>query len=124
MSVAQMKPRLVVDDGLAIVKNELHGLLREGKIEEFNQRRKKSKVDLSSCNLRGVDLRGIDATQIDFSGSYLRQADMRGLDLRTCNLEGASLHHAVVSGVYFPNNLSPEEIYLSVREGTRLRLKK
>lgn len=125
MSATAIRPKLVVDDGLAIVKNELHGLLREGKIDEFNAKRKSmKKVDLSSCNLRGVDLRGIDSTGIDFSGSYLRQADMRGLDLRTSNLEGASIHHAVISGVYFPEKLDANEIQLSVNLGTRLRIGK
>ncbi len=125
MPATAIRPRLVVDDGLAIVKNELHGLLREGKIDEFNEKRKNlKKVDLSSCNLRGIDLRGIDATNIDFSGSYLRQADMRGLDLRTCNLEGASMHHSVISGVYFPTSLDANEIRMSVDFGTRLRMEK
>jgi len=36
-------------------------------------------------------------------------------------LDGASLHAAHVSGVYFPPELAPQEIELSVRLGTRMR---
>jgi hypothetical protein len=36
-------------------------------------------------------------------------------------LEGASLHAAHVSGTYFPPELAPEEIEMSVRLGTRMR---
>jgi hypothetical protein len=36
-------------------------------------------------------------------------------------LEGASLHAAHVSGAYFPLELAPEEIEMSVRLGTRMR---
>ena len=38
--------------------------------------------------------------------------------------EGASLLDAKVSGVYFPDELSPEEIRLSLDHGTRLRYNK
>ncbi len=125
MSAPAVRPRLIVNDGLPVMKNELHGLLRDGKIEEFNAKRKKNgKVDLSQCNLRGIDLRGMDTTNVDFSNSYLRQADLRGLDLRTCNLEGASINQAVISGAYFPDSISAEEIRLSHDIGTRIRLRK
>ena len=55
---------------------------------------------------------------VDFSGTSLR-----GVDLRHHDLEGASLHDALISGAYFPNNLTPEEITMSVQLGTRLRTK-
>jgi uncharacterized protein YjbI with pentapeptide repeats len=57
------------------------------------------------------------------STGYFRQADLRGLDLRSCRLESASLHGAHVSGAYFPLQLAPEEIEMSVRLGTRMRLR-
>ncbi|NIV31835.1 MAG: hypothetical protein GWN58_20815, partial [Anaerolineae bacterium] len=50
-----------------------------------------------------------------------RQADLRGLDLRQTRLEGASIHGAKVAGVYFPEDLSAEEIQLSLLQGTRMR---
>jgi len=100
----------------------LYLLLREGGSEEFNRRSKAGeKSDLRGCDFRGVDLRGVDVANIDFSDCYFRQADLRGLDLRSCRLEGASLHAAHVSGVYFPLELAPEEIEMSVRLGTRMR---
>jgi hypothetical protein len=95
----------------------LYLLLREGRGEEFNRRRKSGQ----NCDLRGCDLRELDVTNIDFSDGYFRQADLRGLDLRTCRLEGASLHAAHISGTYFPPRLAPQEIEMSVRLGTRLR---
>lgn len=97
-------------------------LLREGRREEFNLRRKAGeKCDLRGCDLRGIDLRDVDLANMDLSDSYLRQADLRGIDLRSCKLDGASLHAAHVSGVFFPAELAPDEIEMSVRLGTRLR---
>jgi uncharacterized protein YjbI with pentapeptide repeats len=100
----------------------LYLLLREGSCEEFNRRRKAGETcDLRGCDLRGIDLRGLDVTNIDFSDCYFRQTDLRGLDLRSCQLEGASLHAAHISGAYFPRNLAPDEIEMSIRLGTRMR---
>jgi uncharacterized protein YjbI with pentapeptide repeats len=100
----------------------LYLLLREGNGEEFNRRRKANEAcDLRGCDFRGIDLRAIDVANIDFSDGYFRQADLRGLDLRSCQLHGASLHAAHISGAYFPIELSPAEIEMSVKLGTRLR---
>jgi len=97
-------------------------LLREGRREEFNRRRKAGeKCDLRGCDMRGIDLRELDVTELDLSDCYFRQADLRGLDLRSCKMDGASLHAAHVSGVFFPAELAPEEIEMSVRLGTRMR---
>ncbi len=100
----------------------LYQLLRDGCSEEFNRRSKAGESsDLRGCDFRGTDLRDVEIANIDLSDCYFRQADLRGLDLRGCRLEGASLHGAHVSGVYFPVQLTPEEIEMSVRLGTRLR---
>ncbi len=100
----------------------LYLLLRNGKIEEFNTLRQRGeRCDLTAADLRGLDLRGLDADGLDLSDSYLRQADLRGLDLRHAKLEGASIHASKISGVYFPPELSAEEITLSLLHGTRLR---
>lgn len=112
--MAQGKPRKSADP--------FYALLREGRTEEFNRRRKAGeKCDLRGCDFRGIDLREVDAAAIDFSDCYFRQADLRGLDLRTCRLEGASLHAAHVSGAYFPRELTAAEVEMSVRLGTRMR---
>jgi uncharacterized protein YjbI with pentapeptide repeats len=100
----------------------LYLLIREGRFEEFNRQRKAGeKCDLHGCNFRGLDLREFDLADVDFTDSYFRQADLRGQDLRRCQLQGASLHAAHISGVYFPIELAPAEIEMSVRLGTRLR---
>ena len=78
-------------------------------------------VDFSCCNLRGVDLRGVNIKKVVLRGAYLKGADLRGLNLSLHDLEGASLHGARISGVFFPSNLSPDEIMMSVQTGTRLR---
>ena len=97
-------------------------LLREGRGEEFNRRRKAGeKCDLRGCDFRGIDLRELEVSNLDLSDGYFRQADLRGLDLRSCQMEGASLHGAHVSGAFFPYKLAADEIDLSVRMGTRLR---
>jgi hypothetical protein len=53
--------------------------------------------------------------------SPVHHARVRGLDLSEADLHGASLHEARISGVFFPANLAPEEIRLSVLLGTRMR---
>jgi uncharacterized protein YjbI with pentapeptide repeats len=69
-------------------------------------------------------LRGLDAAGLDFNNAYLRNANLRGVDFSTARLEGASLNSAKISGAYFPVDLAPEEIALSVAHGTRMRYKK
>ena len=57
----------------------------------------------------------------DLSGADLHGAVLRKSDFQRANLEGASLMDAKVSGVYFPAELSADEIRLSLDHGTRLR---
>ena len=112
--MANGKPRKSADP--------LYLLLREGRGEDFNRRRKAGETfDFRGCDFRGLDLRDLDVANIDFSDCYFRQSDLRGLDLRSCQLEGASLHAAHISGTYFPGRLAAQEIEMSVRLGTRLR---
>jgi len=106
----------------ADIENPLYHLLRDNKIEEFNQRRAAGEpADLSGVSLRGLDLRGLHADGLDLSNSYFRQSNLQGLDLGSANLRGASLHDAQISGVLFPDELSAEEIRMSHALGTRLR---
>ncbi len=49
---------------------------------------------------------------------------LRGIDFSKAWLEGASLNSARISGAYFPAELTPEEIILSVTHGTRMRYRK
>ena len=100
----------------------LYRLLKDGKSEEFNRRRKAGETcDLRGADQRHVDLRGLEAAGLDMRDCYLRNADLRSVDLREANLEGASIVGAKISGTYFPYQLSPEEINLSLQHGTRLR---
>ncbi|PIE39465.1 MAG: hypothetical protein CSA53_01345 [Gammaproteobacteria bacterium] len=105
-----------------IKKDPLYRLLRNEDIPAFNKARDTMDVsELRSGDYRGRDLRNMNADGLDFSGAYFRNADLSGIDFRNTNLEGASLADAKVSGVYFPKELSAEEIRLSVDFGTRLR---
>lgn len=105
-----------------ISKDPMYQLLRDGKITEFNARFEGGeKLHLSNCDFRSVDLRGLEVTNMDFSGSYFRQANLQGLDLSECNLEGASIHGAQISGTLFPKELCAQEIRLSQQQGTRMR---
>lgn len=100
----------------------LYMLLREGKIETFNQRKAAGeKCDLRHCDFRGLDLRGWDASGLDLTGGYFRQADLRGVNFSGSNLDGASIHAAKISGTLFPQALGPDEISLSFEHGTRMR---
>jgi uncharacterized protein YjbI with pentapeptide repeats len=81
-------------------------------------------VDFTGTDLRASDFRRADLSRVVLRDAYLRDADFRGCDLRHLDLEGASIQAAKLSGVYFPANLSPEEICMSIRFGTRLRTNK
>lgn len=108
-----------------IKSDAMYRLLRDGRIEEFNQRKSNGeRADLTDADFRGLDLRGIDAVGLDFSNSYFRQADLRGIDFSLARLEGASLNTAKVSGCYFPPELDAEEIALSLLHGTRMRYRR
>ncbi|MCH7498264.1 MAG: pentapeptide repeat-containing protein [Candidatus Marinimicrobia bacterium] len=103
-------------------EDELYLLLREEKVEEFNARRPKNEpCDLSGLDFRGLNLRGMDLEAVDFTDSYFRQADLAGLNFNRVKLEGASIGGANISGTYLPRELSPQEIMMSVKYGTRLR---
>jgi uncharacterized protein YjbI with pentapeptide repeats len=91
----------------------------DGYHEHINSR---DTVDFSNTDLRGVDLRKADLKKVVLRGAYLRDADLRGQDLRLIDLEGCSLLHAKISGTYFPESISPQEIANSVQYGTRVRM--
>ncbi len=103
-------------------RDSVYQLLRESKVDEANALIASGEpFDFTRADFRSLNLQGLKVEGLDFSGSYFRATDLRGLDMRSCCLEGASLHDALVSGVYFPDQLSPEEIRLSIEQGTRMR---
>lgn len=105
-----------------IKDDPLYQMLRQEEIDEFNAHRDTLDTgNLKSGDYRGRDLRKMNARGLDFSNAYFRNADLSGIDFRETNLEGASLLDAKISGVYFPEELSAEEIRLSLDTGTRLR---
>ncbi len=108
-----------------IKDDPLYQLLRNEDIEGFNAARDTMDASqLRSGDYRGRDLRKLNAKGLDFSDSYFRNSDLSGIDFRNTNLEGASLMDAKLSGPYFPAELSPEEIRLSLDTGTRLRYRR
>ena len=102
------------------LESETFKALRSGDKETFN-RLAANGVDLTDCDLRATDFRNTDLSNADLRGAYLRDADLRGQDLRNLDLEGVSLFNAKISGTYFPENLSAQEIAFSLEHGTRLR---
>ncbi len=105
-----------------IKSDPLYRLLREGRVDVFNQQKAQGKTcDLTHCDFRGTDLRGLEADGLDLTGCYFRQADLRGVDFTNAKLEGASLHSAKIAGAYFPRQLTAAEVTLSLMHGTRLR---
>jgi uncharacterized protein YjbI with pentapeptide repeats len=81
-------------------------------------------VDFSGADLRGVDFRGADVSRLVLRDAYLRDADLRGCDLRGVDLAGVSIHSAKISGTYFPYEIDAAEIQLSLKQGTRIRMRK
>jgi uncharacterized protein YjbI with pentapeptide repeats len=108
-----------------IKTDPLYQLLRQEEIKTFNEQRDQLDTSqLKNGDYRGRDLRNMNAEGLDFSNAYFRNADLSGIDFRNTNLEGASLLDAKLSGVYFPETLSAEEIRLSLDTGTRLRYRR
>jgi uncharacterized protein YjbI with pentapeptide repeats len=101
--------------------SELVCLLREDKIDDFNERAKQAPPQLENADLRMMDLRRADLVKANLRGAYLRNADLRGVDLSDADLAGASLHDARISGCLFPPSIPAEEIVLSMSHGTRMR---
>ena len=98
-------------------------LFDENNIDVFNKMvEDNNPPDLRDKNLAGLDLSKANIKGLDLSGSYLRNTNLKGLDLTGCNLQGASIHNARISGVLFPENLPPDEIIMSVKYGTRMRV--
>lgn len=109
-------------NGPIISDDPLYQLLRNDDVAGFNQARTQGQnCDLAGCDLRGLDLRNLQISGMNLENTYFRGADLRGIDFRGCMLDGASLADAKISGCYFPVELSPDEIQLSVTMGTRLR---
>lgn len=103
----------------------MFGLLRDGKIQEFNARKAKGETcDLRGTDLSRCDLREMDAAGLDLADCYFRMSDLRGIDFREAHLEGASLALANVSGCFFPAEISAEELQLALQHGTRLRYRR
>ncbi len=103
-------------------EDPMYLLLVHGRIEEFNRRKQEGEAcDLRGVDLRGANLRNLEAEGLDMRDSYLRHADLRGVDFSATRLEGASIYGARISGTYFPVELSAEEINLSLVHGTRMR---
>lgn len=98
-------------------------LIQEDRPGEFNQAIEgiHGPIDLTGGQFRGYDLRKFNLSQADLSNAYLRNADIRGLDLSDANLHGASIKDAKLSGTFFPQAISAEEIRLSHEFGNRLR---
>ena len=105
-----------------IINHPLYVLLRYEKVAEFNAKRAAGEyVDLSHCDFRGLDLRGLQAAGLNMKGGYFRGTDLRGIDFSQTDLEGASICQAKISGVLFPSQIDPQEIFLSHELGTRMR---
>jgi uncharacterized protein YjbI with pentapeptide repeats len=104
------------------LESPLYRLIRAENVADFNaQKPQEGEIDLCSGDFRGLDLRTLDATRVRFTDAYFRGADLRGLDLRDTCMQGASIAHAQISGAYFSEELSADEILMSVNFGTRLR---
>ena len=103
----------------------LYQSLQDENIKAFNEAIDKGEmVDLRHSIFRGLDLKGAKLKGLDLSGGHFKSSDLRGLDLRGCNMDGCSVFNAKISGVFFPDGLSADEINLSLLHGTRMRMKK
>ena len=96
--------------------------LRTGDIDGFHKAIEgRDEVDFSNCDLLGTDVRNADLSKVILRGAYLKDTDLRGQNLRHMDLEGCSMYRAKINGCFLPNNLSVEEVRLSLEFGSRLR---
>jgi len=103
---------------------QLGQLLINGDIAAFNQAREHIQAySLAGLDLCGIDLRNINARGLDMQDCHLRHTDLRGIDFSQTSLQGASISCAKISGTLFPDNLSAEEITLSLVHGIRMRIR-
>ncbi len=103
-------------------QDPMYLLLREGLVDEFNQRKAAGETcEIKGSDLTHADLRKLQPEGLDMSDCQLHSADLRGLDLRHTQLEGASILGAKISDAFFPAGISAEEINLSLVHGTRMR---
>lgn len=107
-----------------IKQDPVYQLLRERKVKEFNALKAKGeKCDLTNCDFCGLNLRGLDAGDLDFTGSYFKHSDLRGIDFSNARMNYCSIKEAKISGALFPKELTAEEINLSLIHGTIMRYK-
>lgn len=105
------------------IDDPLYKTLHSEDVEGFNQARagREDLPSLAHGDFRGLDLRGMDASGLDLRHAYFRGADIRGIDFSSARMEGASIAGAKISGCYFPAQLDPDEIIMSLNHGTRMR---
>ena len=107
------------------IDDEAFRCLRSGDAATFHRLvERRSVVDFTDADLRGTDFRNVDLSKVILRGAYLKDADLRSLDLRKVDLEGTSIHNARIGGTYFPHNIPAAEIEMSVRYGTRMRVRR
>jgi uncharacterized protein YjbI with pentapeptide repeats len=107
------------------LEDEAFKYLRDGDCDGYCRAVEYRKiVDFTGADLRATDFRNIDVSKLILRDAYLRGADFRGCDLRQVDLEGSSIHNARIAGAYFPANISPDELQLSIQHGTRMRVQK
>ena len=112
-----------MNEPIRVINDPLYQTLRNENVEAFNQA-KGQRTDIPSfhsCDFRGLDLRGLNADGLDLRDAYFHGADLRGIDFRQAHLEGASINACKISGCFFPQALSADEIVMSLNHGTRMR---
>ena len=110
-------------DAVRHIDDPLYQALHSEDVEAFNSARegRDELPSLAHGDFRGLDLRGMNASGLDLRHAYFRGADLRGVDFSKARLEGASIAGAKISGCYFPSQLDPDEIIMSLNHGTRMR---
>jgi hypothetical protein len=102
---------------------------RETIIDMVQKNKSFANYEIGAVDLAGVNLRGGNFQYALFKGTNLEGADLKGANLAGANLRQANLRYAVLYRcnlykVALPLEILPEEISLSVNEGTRIRYNK
>jgi len=78
-------------------------------------------IDLRGANLRGANFQFAVFEETNLEGADLKGANLAGANMRRANLRYAVLYHCNLYKAALPLEIRPDEILLSVKEGTRIR---
>lgn len=86
-------------------KDELVQLLRNGDIDEFNESRIQTDLDLSEIDLAGCSISGANLADTDLTGSDFSECDLTGVNFSDSDLSSVIFSRATIKESNFSNTI-------------------